>query len=235
MLGVKLWLAGAIRVARQSPTVPGRSGWFWFLRDGLQPGLGWMLKVASAHANWKWVCCHEAQTLKVGGQAAIHMDSCHAMLACSPWWDGQASDITGCGAVKNSKRTRIACAKEHCTSSLFTQCCFGFVVKFICNKYNIRSPDKMNFPFIPPLRKLQCPALNTLSMHERGTEVYTSFKFKSQCNRFVLLGWHLIICPTSLRLNVDLNLGQVSGQNVIWHQRISVAQHAIRTCNVQLG
>lgn len=79
---------------------------------------------------------------------------------------------------------------------------------------------------------LSCTALST---HERGPEVYASFKFKSQRHRFVLQGWHLTICPTSLRLNLELNLGQVSGQNVTWHQCISVAQHAIWTSNVQFG
>lgn len=116
MLGVKVRLVGTTRVAMQSRTLlctaPERRRWVWFLRDGLQPGLGWM---ASGHPNWKWVCCRGAQKLKAAGQAVIHIDSCCATLAYSPWWDGKDWDTSGCCADKSRKRARTDCARGHFT------------------------------------------------------------------------------------------------------------------------
>lgn len=62
-----------------------REKWVVLVPERWAPaGLGWTLMVASGHPNWKGVRCRGAQKLKARGQVVTHIDSCHAMLACSP-------------------------------------------------------------------------------------------------------------------------------------------------------
>lgn len=153
---------------------------------GLQPGLGWMLEVPD-QLRWKGLCCCGAQRLKARGH---HIDA--AVLAHSP--DEVARPGTWVIA-RAAEAPEQAVLKDTAPTSLFTQCWFCVLSNLYVRNTVPEALVKWTVLYIAMEKaSLSC---TDWACNQRKAEVYASFKFKSQSNRFDSQGWHLVICPTS--------------------------------------
>lgn len=88
-----------------------------------------------------------------------------------------------------------AVLKDTAPPPLFTQCWFCV----LSNSYVMNTVPEALVKWTVLYLAVEKASLSCTdwACNKRGAEVYASFKFKSQSNRFDSQGWHLIICPTS--------------------------------------
>lgn len=167
VLGVKLRQVLAEQPGRAGPSCaqPRRRGaWLGLQKDGIQPGLAWMLEIASDQIDWKWLCCRGVQRLKARARLSSTL-----ILLCWPTppmrWPGLGREWLH--ADKSSRGSRIGCAKGHCSTPSIYPLLVLCAVTFVCNKYNPWSPGQMDCP-------LYCCGETFLALHQLSMQTERS-------------------------------------------------------------